>query len=701
MNLSNKNIERSVKMFQIGIDMGGTFTDFIAIGNEEFKTVKIPSNKEYPIQTVLRGLEELATDFNMQLEEFLSKTHKLVHGNTVAINALLQRKGVKTALISTKGFTDTLEMRRARLDNQWDFFSPIPKVLVPRHLRLPVSERVDYSGKVLQELVQEDVEEILEKLQKEKVESVAVCTLFSFMNPSHEKAIKEYIEERLDNVFVSISSEVSPKLGEYERVSTTVLNAYLTPLVSRYLDELSHALKERGLKTDILLVQNNGGLAHISYAKDFGVKGLFSGPAAGSSGAKALGEKVLEPNLILVDMGGTSFDVSLVSDYEIKIMPEAVVGGYPVNLPLVDIESVGIGGGSIASIGVGAMLSVGPQSAESYPGPACYDRGGEEPTITDAALVLGFIEEGNFGGGTMKIRKDLAAQAIEDKIAKPLHMSVEDGAYGIYQIALAKMVDAVHLMTIQKGHDPRDFALCAVGGASPIFACNIAEEMGSKIAIIPANGEVFCAQGMLESQIKLDMVQSIVQQLAQLHFDEINSTLKGLKEDATSQLKAQGILVENLKYKFLFEIRYEDQHHTLPVHFKGEKLDEHNIKELLDEFHNLHEKSYGYSERNQECTLISIRLEMWEESLNQISQIERPVASVEPLIPSYRKVCFDGKGVYNEIPVYKEKELSQNHIIAGPALIEKDYTSIFINPRFDGRFNEYGDFILRKRGSHI
>lgn len=687
-------------MFQIGIDMGGTFTDFIAIRDEDFKTVKIPSNKEYPIQTVLKGLEELATNFNMSLEEFLSKTHKLVHGNTVAINALLQKKGVKTALISTRGFTDTLEMRRARLDNQWDFFSPIPEVLVPRHLRFPVSERVDYSGKVLKKLVIEDLEEILEKLQKEKIESLAVCTLFSFMNSAHEKAIKDYIEERLDNVFVSISSQVSPKLGEYERVSTTVLNAYLTPLVSRYLDELSQALKARGLTSDMLLVQNNGGLAHMSYAKDFGVKGLFSGPAAGSSGAKALGGKIGEENLILVDMGGTSFDVSLIDHHEIKIMPEAVVGGYPINLPLVDIESVGIGGGSIATVNTGAMLSVGPQSAESYPGPACYHRGGEEATITDAALLLGFIEEGDFGGGTMKIRKDLARKTIEEKIAKPLHIGVEDAAYGIYQIALAKMVDAVHLMTIQKGYDPRDFALCAVGGASPIFACNIAEEIGSKVVIIPANGEVFCAQGMLESQIKLDMVQSTVQELDAVHFDHINKTLKTLKEDATSQLKRQGLLVENLKYKFLFEIRYEDQHHTLPVSFKGEIVDEHTIKELLNEFHNLHEKNYGYSQKNQECTLISVRIEMWEESLHQRRELKRLKAFEESLVPKYRKVCFDGKGLYKEIPVYKEKELLQNRLIVGPAIIEKAYTSIFINPRFEGCLNEYGDFILRKRGSH-
>ncbi len=399
-------------------------------------------------------------------------------------------------------------------------------------------------------------------------------------------------------------------------------------------------------------------------------------------------------------MGGTSFDVSLVNDYVIKIMPEAVVEGYPINLPLVDIESVGIGGGSIASIGRGRMLSVGPQSAESYPGPACYNRGGNEPTITDAALILGFIEEGDFGGGTMKISKELAAKAIEEKISKSLHLSLEDGAYGIYQIALAKMVDAVHLMTIQKGHDPRDFTLCAVGGASPIFACNIAEEIGAKAAIIPANGEVFCAQGMLESQIKLDMVQSIVQQLAQVNFEDINSTLKSLKQDATSQLKAQGVLEKALAYKYLFEIRYEDQHHTLPVHFRGEELNECNVKELLDEFHKLHDKKYGYYEKNQECTLISIRLEMWEESLSKPSQIKRQATSVESLKPKYRKVCFEGKGTYSEIPVYKEKELSQNTVIIGPALIEKDYTSIFINPRFQGSLNEYGDFILRKRGSH-
>ena len=682
-------------MFEIGVDMGGTFTDFIAIKDGHVKTFKIPSDKENPIQTVVSGLEKLAGAFQMTLEELLPQVYRMAHGNTVAINALLQKRGVKTALISTEGFTDALEMRRARLDNQWDFFSPIPTVLVPRYLRFPIKERVDYSGKVLEKIHREDLEDIVEKLIKEEVESVAVCTLFSFLNPSHEIAIKEYIEDKLEDVFVTLSSEVSPKLGEYERASTTVLNAYLTPLVSDYLKELSRILKERGLQSEILLVQNNGGLAQLSHAKDFGVKGLFSGPAAGSSGAKALGVKCSEPNMILVDMGGTSFDVSLVSDYEIKIMPEATVAGYPLNLPLVDIESVGIGGGSIASVDGGGMLSVGPQSAESFPGPACYNRGGEEPTITDAALVLGFITDENFGGGTIKVSKELAVGAIKEKIAEPLHISIEDAAYGIYQIALAKMVDAVYLMTIQKGYDPRDFALCAVGGASSLFACNIAEEIGAKTVIVPACGEVFCAQGMLESQIKLDMVRSIVQPLSQANFKEINNTLEQLKNSALSQLIKQGVREDDLQYKFLFELRYEDQHHQLPVHFKGDVLDQKRLQELLSDFHHLHEISYGYSERNHECTLISIRLEMWENTSLKSFGINRQEDSSVSVDMKLRKIFYEGNEAYQDVPVYKTSQLQVDLVISGPALIEKEYTTIFIHPHFQGALDSYGNFILR------
>ncbi|MTI55915.1 hydantoinase/oxoprolinase family protein [Geosporobacter ferrireducens] len=685
-------------MFQIGIDMGGTFTDFIVTHEGDVRTVKIPSDKKRPIVTVINGLKQIADSYDLTLEEFLPQINRFVHGNTVAINALIQREGVKTALIATDGFRDALEIRRSKLDNQWDFFAPIPPVLVPRYLRYNLKERVDYSGKIIQELDQNNLEEIVAALHTEKVESVAVCLLFSFLNDAHEKFVKAFIEKSLPHVFVSLSSEVAPKLGEYERASTTVLNAYLTPLVSDYLSELKLILQAKGLFCNIQLVQNSGGLTDSSVAKQFGVKGLLSGPAAGSSGAQALARELSEPNLVLVDMGGTSFDVSLIKDHRIKVIPEAEVSGYPVNLPLIDINSVGIGGGSIASVDASGRLGVGPDSAEAFPGPACYDRGGKEPTITDAALILGFIKPNRFGGGSMELKREIAFQAIKEKVAVPLNIRVEEAALAIYQIAEAKMADAVHLMTVQKGYDPREFVLGAAGGASPLFAAKIAQDLGVKKVVIPAYGEVFCAQGMLQSRLKLDMVQSYLCSLTNVDIYEINEVLKQLTYHAQEQLIKQGVTSENIDYRFSFEMRYTDQHHQLSVSFTGGELDRKSIDYLICKFHLLHEKHYGYAEPSQECSLINIRLEAWEKELSSFFWVNSSAAIKPASTPiEHRKICWNRNLTFKEVPVYQSLNIKSGSEIIGPALIEKAYTTIFVTPNFKAHTDSNLNIILTKK----
>ncbi len=679
-------------MFQVGIDMGGTFTDLIVTNGNVNKAIKVPSDKANPITTVIRGLEKMAKSCNCTLEEFLPRIDRFVHGNTVAINTLLQKQGAKTALITTAGFRDVLEMRRSKLSNQWDFNAPRSSVLVPRYLRFTLKERVDYSGTVIQELDFNDLECIVQNLRAENVEAVAVCLLFSFLNPAHERLVKTYLEEKLPHVFVSISSEVAPKLGEYERASTTVLNAYLSPLVWEYLKNMETVLQDKGLNCNIQLVQNNGGLTDISLAKEFGVKGLFSGPAAGSSGAQSLAKNLEEPNLILVDMGGTSFDVSLIKDYNVRVIPDAEVGGYPVNLPLIDIQSMGIGGGSIASVDSSGKLQVGPKSAEAFPGPACYDRGGEEPTITDAALILGLIEARGFGDENMELNKECAIEAIKNKVATPLNINVEAAALAIYQIATAKMVDAVHLMTVQKGYDPRDFSLVAVGGAGSLFAANIAQELGVKKVIIPAFSEVFCAQGMLHSQIKLDVIQSYIRSLANLDTSEINIVLQQLYVRAQEQLVKQGVAHEFTQYELFFEMKYIDQHHQLSVPFQGREVNGNSIDYLINKFHLLHESFYGHSEPSQDCSLVNIRLEACEKGrpdyfwINKSSNTE----SISVFEKS-RLICWNRDLIFREVPVHRPLNLKPGDEVKGPALIDKSYTTVFVSSNFkafvDNNFN--------------
>ncbi|KPU43111.1 acetophenone carboxylase gamma subunit [Oxobacter pfennigii] len=681
-------------MFQVGVDMGGTFTDFIAQSPEGIKTVKIPSDKGNPIITVMEGLKILAHDFNLSSREFLSCIKSLVHGNTVAVNALIQRKGVKTALITTDGFNDALEMRRSKLDNQWNFFASPPEVLVPRHLRFNLKGRVDYSGREITALDLDNLKQIKDELKLLKVESVAVCLLFSFLNPAHEKCVKAYLEDMLPGVYISLSSEVAPKLGEYERTSTAVLDAYLTPKISHYLKELSSSLKEWGLNCGVKLVQNSGGVTSISLDNHFGVKGLFSGPAAGSSGARALSMELNQPDMVLIDMGGTSFDVSLIKGHSIKILSETSVEGYPLSLPAVDINSQGIGGGSIAKVDESLRLNVGPESAESFPGPACFDKGGEAPTITDAALLLGFIEEKSFGKGAIKIRKDLSLKTIKEKIADPLNISPHDAALAIYEVASAKMADAVSLMTLQKGFNPMDFALLAAGGASPIFAAKIARELGVRKIIIPAFGEVFCAQGMLKSKIKTDIAQSFIKSMSEISMGEINQVMSKLKKSADINLSQQGVAFEKREFRFYFGVRYSNQHHQLSLPFEGESLDKNSIRELRIKFNNLHEKYYGYKEPEDECVILDVRIEAGEKEDDIPFHTNNFSMESGAKYDEYRKVCWDKDLKIKDLPVYKFMNIKAQVIVSGPALIEKDYTTIFVSPDYKAYKDEGGNIIM-------
>lgn len=682
-------------MVRIAIDIGGTFTDFIALdGGGGVVTLKLPTDNKDPLGVIKKGLGDLAGRLDCSPEELIARTAGFTHGNTIAINALIEKKGVKTALITTLGFRDALEMRRSRRKDQWDFFAPVPPVLVPRRLRFGLRERMDYSGAPLAPVDRDQLEEIAGRLESEDIGAVAVCLLFSYQNPAHEKEVGEVLRRRLPGVFVSLSSEVSPRIREYERTSTTVLNAYLSPLLAGYLGEIEELVKNNGGQGQVWMMQNNGGLTDAGSAGSCGVKGLFSGPAGGARGARALAELTGHPDMVMVDMGGTSFDVTLVRDFQNQVCPDSEVEGYHVNMPMLDIYSIGAGGGSIARVDGGGMLKVGPRSAGANPGPACYGRGGTEPTITDAALVLGLLNAENFLGGKIRLNYRLARQALEDKVAGPLGLGVEDAALAVYRVSAALMTDAVHLNTVRRGHDPRGFVLAACGGASPLFAGQIAEGLGIAKIIVPANSSLFCAEGMLYAGAQCDFSQSMIRDLNRLNPGELEAALRELLERGRAELNRLKIPAASQVFRVYFEMKYSDQHHEIPVEFKGTGFSGMITEEIRESFHRLHERLYGYSQPESPCQIVSIRVSASEEK--KVSPLYKSSLSStgDPAPKGDRPACWEGAGGFRITSVYDGDRLAPGGQILGPAIIEKAFSTILVGSNQKAACDKFGNIVI-------
>ena len=596
-------------MYRIAVDVGGTFADFVARDNRgRVVTTKVPADHQWPLRPVLSGLAELAQGFNLSLEEFLRQTERFVHGTTVGINALLQGQGAPTALITTAGFRDALELRRSRLAEQWNMSLPLSPVLVPRYLRLGLRERIDYRGRSLEPVDREQLREIADFLAQHAVTAVAVCLLFACRNPAHEQEVKEVLQGYLPRAFITLSSELSPQLGEYERTTTTVLNARLSPLLSSYLQELGTCLREKGLQAPILMAQNDGGLTDLAKARVQAVGSLFSGPAGGVKGGWALAREIGQYNLVVADMGGTSFDVSLIRNGKMETTPQAEIAGYPIQLPMLDIHTMGAGGGSIAWLDGGGMLRVGPMSAGAKPGPACYGLGGAEPAITDAALVMGLINEADFLDGRMVLDKAKAYRTIEQKIALPLGLAVEEAAEAIYQVALALMGDAVYLMTVKKGYDPRTFALAAVGGALPLFATALAARVGIRQVVVPDLAPVFCAQGLHFSPLQVQLLQSILEPLSSFQFARWKQVTRDLQAQANQELARLLISADRRSYTWSGDLKYLDQHHEINILLRGRVDDPAVLAQMSTDFHETHRRLYGYSQPGNPVQLVNIRL---------------------------------------------------------------------------------------------
>ncbi len=684
--------------YKIGIDVGGTFTDFLlAFPDGTSKIYKVLSTPDDPSIGLLNGLSEMGSDLGISLEQFLDQVETIVHGTTVTTNAVLTYNGAKTGLLTTAGLRDALEMRRGIREEQYNnrYTNVVP--LVPRYLRQPVEERIDYQGDVVESLNPESVEEAVDLFEKEGVESVAICFMNSFANKEHEKRVADIVSKKMPDSYLSVSSNLLPSIRFYDRVSSTVLNSYVGPVLRRYLQSLVAKLKDNNFKGTLLIMQSNGGIVAPEVATDEAAVTLLSGPAAGPVAGVSYTSINGFDDCITVDMGGTSFDAALIKNKTPLVTTEGDINRLRLALPMLDIVTIGAGGGSIGWIDEGGLLRMGPQSAGSQPGPACYDRGGELPTCTDADLILGYLDADYFAGGRMKLNFERAKQAIKTHVADKLNYDVVEAAAGMYNVINVNMASGVREVSVKRGDDPRDFPLVLAGGAGPNHACMIAHELEIPVLIVPKESSIFCAAGMLMSDLKHDFVRTYSATLSQLKKDTFLNYFREMENEGKECLLSEGIPEKRIKNIYALEMRYVKQYHEVNVEVTQEEVYDFNLDEIARQFHRKHNLLYGYSleEEGTPIELLNIRL-------TSIGDTEKPAFMEEVFdgedpskaFKRHREAYLPAEKKFAELPVFDGFGLKHGNRIAGPAIIEQVNTTTFVTSEYALLVDRYGSFML-------
>ena len=664
--------------YRIGIDVGGTFTDFVAVNtDQQMYSGKTPTIAADEAASVFGGLEQIAAHFGVSLRTLLAETDPIVLGTTVVTNTMLEFAGANIGLITTKGFRDVIELRRGYKESLFDIRLPPPHPIVERGKRLGVTERIDASGRIVTPLDETEVHTALEHLRGVGVEAIAVCLLFSFVNPVHERRVRDIIHEIDPDLFVSLSSDVLPQVREFERVSTTVVNAYTSPKLRAYLEQLSARLEAQGFRGGLFLMQSNGGMMDIGFAREHGVDAVLSGPSGGVVAATFLGEQSGYKNIITADMGGTSYDVCLIKDSTPEVGVDNWISRYRVAVPLIDIHTIGAGGGSIAWLDDAGALRVGPRSAGAQPGPACYGRGGTEPTVTDADLVLGYLDAGSFLDGHMALDRQAAHRAIHQHIAEPMNISVEEAASGIFDIANNSMINAIRYVSVARGRDPRDFALLAFGGAGPVHAGTQVRDLGIRTILVPKNASVLSALGNLIANFKVSKVQSFIAKSDRVDLEELNGVLARLHQEAEVLLGDRSRIREVLVRRFL-DIRYEGQVQEVivPIQARTRRLSEVSLAQTLEEFHELHEQIYKFQRPEQSVEIVSVRLDM----IGVRAPLHFESHPFEDEDAGHarkgrRPVYFEPHG-FVDTDIYAGERVRPGNLITGPAIIEEANTSV-------------------------
>ncbi|MBR0795770.1 hydantoinase/oxoprolinase family protein [Bradyrhizobium jicamae] len=661
-------------MFTIGIDVGGTYTDLVAT-DETGRTVfaKSPSTPADQSIGVMAGLEELARRIGVTRAAMLAATDRLVHGTTVATNALLERKGARVALLTTEGHRDVVEMREGLKPDRYDLRTPPPEPLVPRERRFGVRERLKADGSASIPLDATALDAAIADVRRSDATSVAVCFLHAYLNPVHELAAVERLANELPGVSVSRSSDVLPQIKEYERVSTTIVNAYVAPTVQRYLANLERSLIEAGFAGSLFVVLSHGGMAPVEEASRLAAGTVLSGPAGGISGSRRCADLLGIPDLVPFDMGGTSTDISLISDGVASLSADGMLAGQRIALRSLDIASIAAGGGSIASVDGGRTLRVGPESAGSVPGPACYGNGGLAATVTDANVVLGYLDARAFMGGARPLDR-AASEAAVDRIAAALDLSRIEAAAGIYKMINLKMADGIRLTTLRRGVDPRKFALLSFGGAAGMHAAEVARELEIRRIIVPTVASVLSAWGMLTSDLRYEVSRTHYG-TGRISADEVRGLFAALEKQAAGRLR--GWFKGDIAIERSAEMRYGEQVFEIDVLLGDVDLNAPElVADIEERFHRRHEELYTYASRGQEVVFVNARVAAVGKVARRAGDAAA-VSSTAPCAPRGRRQAWFG--AWREVPVYGLDDLRPGQSLDGPAIIEAETTTVLVD----------------------
>ncbi|HLY67927.1 MAG TPA: hydantoinase/oxoprolinase family protein [Chloroflexota bacterium] len=683
----------------VGIDIGGTFTDVAAteVGTGRTTITKVPSIPDDPSLAVVAGLDSF---FQSEPEVKPADIRFFAHGTTVATNALLEENGATAALLITRGFRAVYELRggqRPSGSDLIDSFYQKPKALIPQRLTAEIPERLAYDGSEVEPLDEQAVRRAVRDFRDRGVNSIAVCYLFSFMNPAHEQRTAEIIVEEHPGCRVSLSTVVLPLIREYQRISTTALDAYVGPVIEGYLRRIAGRLRELGLTTEqLFIMQSNGGLMRIDVAARYPNQTLLSGPAAGVVFGASIGQLSDQSNVVTFDMGGTSTDISVMAGNAYQETRQGQINGQDIGTPMIQIRTLGAGGGTVAWLGPDGLLKAGPQSAGADPGPACYARGGVEPTVTDANVVLGYLDPSKFAGGKLDIDPGLSAKAIRERVGQPLGMALEQAALGIVRVVSVNMEVGLRLSFIERGLDPRRFALVAFGGAGPVHACRVARNVGIPTVVIPPFPGISCAMGLLQTDVKHYFLQSHMASLGGVPAAELNALFANLEDQARREASEEGFAREEVELHRQLDLRYPHQGYELTVACPAEPLQDEDKQGIRRSFDRLHEQVYGTAAADEMPEIVNVRvLSVSKVPRLELRQLREGGCSPDAALRGHRPALFEEDAEYVDTPIYQREALLAGNVIDGPAIVEQfDSTSIIL-PKQQARVDAYGNLIVR------
>ena len=686
----SENSLRPSAPWRIGIDVGGTFTDMVLVDREgAVIAAKSPSTPSDPSAGVVAVLERMAATLGVTCSDLLAQCDHFVHASTIATNIVLERRGNPVGMLVTRGFRDSLAIRRGIRANAWAHRVPFPPVLSPRYLRLPVGGRIDRNGKELEPLSADDVQRAIDIFAEEKVRSIAICLFNSFLNQAHERRAFELVQKGLPDATVSISSAIAPVMGEYERGSTAVLNAFVAPQVVSYLRKLDHELKSRGLGVPVLVVQNSGGSLTIDAVASRPVSMLLSGPAAAAGALSLYANHGIASDLLSMEIGGTSCDVLIRTGEQHSTTADFELGGYHIALPSIHIHSIGAGGGTIAGVDRFGMLSVGPRGAGAQPGPAAYGFGGQEPTITDAQLVLGRLKPGRLTDD-ISLDPELARRSIESRIATPLGLSLISAAAGMIRIMEQQLLHAAQKITAERGHDPRRFVLVAAGGAGPMHGASIARKLRAAAAYVPKFAGTFCAIGMLNAPVSHEGSEAFIAPLDRGSLERALAIFATLDTEVRSQLYKDGFSADELDMTWEISLRHPGQLGSIGICVpKGER----DPAWLANAFVAQHGRHFGYSDPSAAIEIASLRA-IGRGRFPPVELKPRSLKSGVPDLLETRQVYFDEASDFLPTNVYAGRQMLPGMILKGPAIVEEETMTVVIGPHDTGKVDAFGNYLI-------